>query len=85
MAREGGRDWWRRVELLTALFAASALLIAIVLFLAATGAGEARWFGISPMAAVAALLLPVALAVAVFQLAGWLDRNDEHHQLRDDG
>ena len=85
MAREGTRDWWRRVEFLTALIVALAIVVSSLLFALAANAGDSRWFGISPIAAVAVLFLPVALATAVYQLAGWLDRNDERHQLRDDG
>jgi len=76
-------DWWRRSTILTLLFLALAGFATLLLF--ALAGQASNWFGIPAMAAVSGMLLPVALAVLVFQLAGWLERNDERHLIRDEG
>jgi cell division protein FtsW (lipid II flippase) len=84
MAQRELDEWWRRLAILTAIFLILTLFCVLVLFAIAAGAGSGNWLGMPAIAAVATILLPIALAVVVFQHAGWLERNDERHQLRDE-
>ena len=81
-----GRDpqrWWQTTRLLAASFAAAAVCLELIVVLA--GSGQSGAGSLSRMLGTFAVtvLLPIGLAVLVFQHAGWQERNDDENQIKE--